>query len=47
MIRFNSTDTDWEGYNGSEWVSLGGGTDEDYGLITTSVTSTVDYGDLS
>lgn len=47
MIRFNSTDTDWEGYNGTEWVSLGGGTDEDYGLITTSVTSFVDYGDLS
>ncbi len=47
MIRFNSTDTDWEGYNGTEWVSLGGGTDEDYGLITTSATSSVDYGDLS
>lgn len=46
LMRFNTTDNDWEGWNGSEWVSIAGGNDEDYGLITTAPDAFADYGDL-
>lgn len=46
MMRFNTTDNDWEGWNGSEWVSIAGANDEDYGLITTAPDAFSDYGDL-
>lgn len=46
LMRFNTTDNDWEGWNGSEWVSIAGGNDEDYGLITTAPNAFADYGDL-
>ena len=46
MIRFNTTDGEWEGYDGIEWRFIGGDADEDYGSITTAVDVCVDYGSL-
>lgn len=46
MIRFNTTDGEWEGYDGVEWRFLGGDADEDYGSITASPDVFVDYGSL-
>ena len=46
MIRFNTSIGEWEGYDGSEWRSIGGDADEDYGLITSSSDVFVDYGGL-
>jgi hypothetical protein len=46
MIRFNSTDGEWEGYDGVEWRFIGGDADEDYGSITSSSDVFVDYGSL-
>jgi hypothetical protein len=46
MIRFNTTDGEWEGYDGIQWRFIGGDADEDYGSITTAVDVFVDYGSL-
>ena len=46
MIRFNTTISEWEGYDGAEWRSIGVEADEDYGLITSSADVFVDYGGL-
>jgi hypothetical protein len=46
MIRFNTTDGEWEGYDGIQWRFIGGDADEDYGSITTVVDVFVDYGSL-
>jgi hypothetical protein len=46
MIRFNDTDGLFEGYNGADWISIGGALDEDYGLITGSPDIFIDYGGL-
>ena len=46
MIRFNTTDNEWEGYDGIQWRFIGGDADEDYGSITTAVNVFVDYGSL-
>jgi hypothetical protein len=46
MIRFNDTDGIFEGYNGADWIPIGGALDEDYGLITGSPDIFVDYGGL-
>ena len=46
MIRFNTTDGEWEGYDGIQWRFIGGDADEDYGSITTAVNVFVDYGSL-
>jgi hypothetical protein len=47
MIRFNTTDGEWEGYDGIEWRFIGGDADEDYGSITTASDVFVDYGSLT
>jgi hypothetical protein len=47
MIRFNTTDGEWEGYDGVEWRFIGGDADEDYGSITSSSDVFVDYGSLT
>jgi hypothetical protein len=47
MIRFNTTDGEWEGYDGAEWRLIGGDADEDYGSITSSTDVFVDYGSLT
>jgi hypothetical protein len=47
MIRFNTTEINWEGYDGSSWRSISGGTDEDYGLITSVADSFMDYGSIA
>jgi hypothetical protein len=47
MIRFNTTDGEWEGYDGTQWRFIGGDADEDYGLITSTVDVFVDLGGLS
>ena len=47
MIRFNTTDGEWEGYDGIEWRFIGGDADEDYGSITSSSDVFVDYGSLT
>jgi len=47
MIRFNSTDGEWEGYDGVEWRFIGGDADEDYGSITAASDVFVDYGSLT
>jgi len=47
MIRFNTTDINWEGYDGSSWRSISGGTDEDYGLITSAADAFMDYGAIA
>ena len=47
MIRFNTTEVNWEGYDGSSWRSISGGTDEDYGLITSAADSFMDYGSIA
>jgi len=46
MIRFNDTDGLFEGYNGADWIPIGGALDEDYGLITGSPDIFIDYGGL-
>jgi hypothetical protein len=46
MIRFNDTDGIFEGYNGADWIPMGGALDEDYGLITGSPDIFIDYGGL-
>jgi hypothetical protein len=46
MIRFNDTDGIFEGYNGADWIPIGGALDEDYGLITGSPDIFIDYGGL-
>jgi hypothetical protein len=47
MIRFNTTDGEWEGWDGVEWRFLGGDADEDYGSVTSSSDVFVDYGSLT
>ena len=47
MIRFNTTDGEWEGYDGIEWRFIGSDADEDYGSITTAFDVFVDYGSLT
>ena len=47
MIRFNTTDGEWEGYDGVEWRFIGGDADEDYGSITSASDVFVDYGSLT
>ena len=47
MIRFNTTDGEWEGYDGIQWRFIGGDADEDYGSITTAFDVFVDYGSLT
>jgi hypothetical protein len=47
MIRFNTTDGEWEGYDGIEWRFIGGDADEDYGSITSASDVFVDYGSLT
>lgn len=47
MIRFNTTEANWEGYDGSSWRSISSGTDEDYGLITSAADSFMDYGSIA
>ena len=47
MIRFNTTDGEWEGYDGIEWRFIGGDADEDYGSITSASEVFVDYGSLT
>ena len=47
MIRFNTTDGEWEGYDGVEWRFIGGDANEDYGLITSLADVFVDYGSLT
>jgi hypothetical protein len=47
MIRFNTTDGEWEGYDGVQWRLIGVEADEDYGLITSSADVFVDYGGLT
>jgi len=47
MIRFNTTDGEWEGYDGAQWRFIGGDADEDYGSITSLSDVFVDYGTLS
>ena len=47
MIRFNTTDGEWEGYDGIEWRFIGGDADEDYGSITAASDVFVDYGSLT
>ena len=47
MIRFNTTDGEWEGWDGLEWRFIGGDANEDYGLITATSDVYVDYGGLS
>jgi hypothetical protein len=46
MIRFNDTDGIFEGYNGADWIAIGVGIDDDYGLITGSNEIFIDYGGL-
>lgn len=46
MIRFNDTDGIFEGFTGADWIAIGTGIDEDYGLITGSIEVFVDYGGL-
>jgi len=47
MIRFNTTDGEWEGYDGVEWRFIGADANEDYGLITSLADVFVDYGSLT
>jgi hypothetical protein len=47
MIRFNTTEVNWEGYDGSSWRLISGGTDEDYGLVTSAADSFMDYGSIA
>ena len=47
MIRFNTTDGEWEGWDGLEWRFVGGDANEDYGLITATSDVYVDYGSLT
>jgi hypothetical protein len=47
MIRFNTTDGEWEGWDGLEWRFIGGDANEDYGLITSLSDAYVDYGSLT
>jgi hypothetical protein len=47
MIRFNTTDGEWEGWDGLEWRFIGGDANEDYGLITSLSNAYVDYGSLT
>ena len=47
MIRFNTTDGEWEGWDGIQWRFIGGDANEDYGSITSLVDVFVDYGSLT
>ena len=47
MIRFNTSDGEWEGWDGIQWRFIGGDADEDYGSITASSDVFVDYGGLT
>ena len=47
MIRFNTTDGEWEGWDGLEWRFIGGDANEDYGSITSLSDVYVDYGSLT
>jgi len=47
MIRFNITDGVFEGFDGLDWIQLAGDSDVDYGLITTTEDTFIDYGGLS
>ena len=47
MIRFNTTLGEWEGWDGVEWRFIGGDANEDYGLITSTSNSFVDYGGIT
>lgn len=46
MIRFNTTISEWEGWDGVEWRSIGGDANQDYGQVTASPTAFVDLGGL-
>lgn len=51
MLRFNTSDTTFEGYDGTKWESLSGGVSsseapDDWGLITGDITSDEDYGSI-
>jgi hypothetical protein len=46
MIRFNTNNEIFEGFNGVEWQSLAGSSDDDYGLVTGDLTASADYGGL-
>ena len=46
-IRFNSSLTKFEGYDGSVWGGLGGGTEEDTSVSSTSATSITTFAHAS
>ena len=46
MIRFNTTDGEWEGWDGTQWRFIGGDANEDYGSITALSDVFVDYGSI-
>jgi len=41
MFRFNTTDSNFEGYNGSEWGSIGGSFQSSYTLADSSTVQTI------
>ena len=47
MIRYNTSIADFEGYDGAEWKPLGGGADDDYGLVTGIEDVIIDYGSVT
>jgi hypothetical protein len=47
MIRFNSTIGEWEGWDGTQWRFIGGDSNEDYGLVTSTPDVFVDYGAIT
>jgi len=46
-IYFNTTDKVLKAYDGSAWIDWSLLGDQDYGLITTAATTTVDYGAIA
>lgn len=42
-IRFNTTETEFEGYNGTAWAPIGGGNETDQGIWVHSATISEDY----
>lgn len=42
-IRFNTTETEFEGYNGTAWAPIGGGNETDEGIWVHSNTISADY----
>ena len=43
MLRFNTTTTQFEGYNGSSWAPVGGGNSTTYGMWENSATISANY----